>query len=67
MMQKIQVFWNMTPCQLFSLEYFKEIIVRSSSDIPVKLLDPEDEGTAILRQSFSAVYTDLLAALQKTL
>jgi len=36
------------------------------SDTPVGRPDPEDKGITIFIQSFSAVYTDLLAALQNT-
>jgi len=63
----MQVFWNGTPCQLVSSEHFKQIIVPSYSDTLVGLPNPEDEGIKIPIQSFSAVYTYLLAALQNTL
>jgi hypothetical protein len=62
----IQVFWNGTQCQLVGSEHFKQITVPSYSDTPVGLPDPEDEGISKLIQSFSTVYTDLMAALQNT-
>lgn len=47
---EIEVFWNVTPCK--QLPTFR-IVVRSSSEssspIIVLLLEPEDEGNAILR------------------